>query len=222
MKTLTITVGVLIGLVLLLPLTQVAAAPMLVNTHKPQHGGGSTTGGAANIDLVQCDAGGAAKWKDPAVSYKIDNVAGVTADVINAIDKGVQEWNNIGGPYTLTRDDSAPNPDVTIKVFFKITPGYILGASFVTCPDTSTGIIPHEIWLGVKGLKLNGVQTLAAHEAGHSVGLGHADKNADLMGPSLDSTERRNVTCPSNLDKGALSATGTYYSVTEWQLLTSC
>jgi hypothetical protein len=51
--------------------------------------------------------------------------------------------------------------------------------------------------------------------------LGHADKNADLMGPSLDSTERKNLTCPSNLDLKGLTEAGTSASVDNWQLL-SC
>ena len=44
---------------------------------------------------------------------------------------------------------------------------------------TDAGIVPHEIWLGVKGLKTNGVNNLAAHEMGHSIGLGDTIDNND-------------------------------------------
>ena len=74
--------------------------------------------------------------------------------------------------------------------------------------------------VGVKGLKTGGVKNLAAHEMGHSIGLGHTiDKNEDLMGPSLDASERKNLTCPSNLDKDALKASGADHTVSDWQLL---
>ena len=219
-------------------LTQI---PTALAHHRDGHTTGPGGGGgggpiSSTIELIQCDneGGGAAKWIDPTVTYAIDNRAGLSSTVINAVNAGVQEWNTVGTlngvvvPYTLVRDDTLlsdadPNtPDVTISVFNKITPGYILGASFVTCPNTTTGIVPHEIWLGVKGLKTNGVKNLAAHEMGHSIGLGHTtNNNNDLMGPSLDSTERSNLTCPSDLDVGALSLSesGTSYTDPDWHIL---
>ncbi len=216
-------------------LTQV---PTALAHHRDGHTGGPGGGGgggpiSSTIELIQCGNGGAAKWFDTTVTYAIDNRAGLSSTVINAINTGIQEWNTVETlnagvivPYTLVRDDTLlsdadPNtPDVTILVFNKITPGYILGASFVTCPDNATGIVPHEIWLGVKGLKTNGVKNLAAHEMGHSIGLGHTtNNNNDLMGPSLDSSERSSLTCPSNLDVGALSVSGTSHMESNWQIL---
>jgi len=76
-----------------------------------------------------------------------------------------------------------------------------------------------DISLGVKGLSSNGVQNLAAHEVGHGLGLLHADLNKDLMGPSLDAKERKNATCPSNLDIGGIAATVNPYTVAVWQEL---
>ncbi|MGH9878916.1 MAG: matrixin family metalloprotease, partial [Nitrososphaerales archaeon] len=214
--------------VLLLMTGTLTQVPTALAHHRDGHTAGPGGGGgggplSSTIDLIQCGGGGTAKWIDTTVTYAIDNQAGLSSTVINAVNTGVQEWNTVGTlnadvvvPYTLVRDDALltdadPNtPDVTILVFNKITPGYILGASFVSCPDTATGIVSHEIWLGVKGLKTNGVKNLAAHEMGHSIGLGHTtNNNNDLMGPSLDSSERSNLTCPSDLDVGALSASGT-------------
>jgi hypothetical protein len=239
-KALALSVTTLSVLLLMtVTLVQVGQIPSALAHHRDGHTGGPPGGGggggpiSSTIELIQCDSGDAAKWNKETVTYAIDNRAGLSSSVINAVHTGVQEWNtvealNIGVdvPYTLVRNDALlgdgdpDTPDVTILVFNKITPGYILGASFVSCPDTSTGIVPHEIWLGVKGLKTNGVKNLAAHEMGHSIGLGHTtNNNDDLMGPSLDSSERSSLTCPSNLDVGALSATGTSHTESDWQKL---
>jgi len=233
-KAIALSVTTLSVLLLMtVTLVQVGQIPSALAHHSAGHTGGPPDGGggggpiSSTIELIQCESGGAAKWNKETVTYAIDNRAGLSSTVINAVNTGIQEWNTVDTsglsvdvPYTLVRDDDANTPDVTILVFNKITPGYILGASFVTCPDAATGIIPHEIWLGVKGLKTNGVKNLAAHEMGHSIGLGHTTNNDnDLMGPSLDSSERSNLTCPSDLDVGALSASGTSYTDSDWQIL---
>jgi predicted Zn-dependent protease len=163
-----------------------------------------------------------AKWRDGAglksdVSYKIINMSGESQSVIDAVEAGVNEWDT-SGVYTLAPASDSQQADITIEVYKKVTPGYILG---YTVPECSTdGHLSHAyIALGVSGLGVSGVTNLAAHEVGHGLGLGHADLSKDLMGPSLDSKERKNLTCLSNLDVGGLGAETSPYSVPDWSCL---
>ena len=171
-----------------------------------------------SIDLITCDDGNIAKWNHDPVTYQIINVAGLSSSDIDAVRAGVEDWNAAGSSVTL--NEVANNADITISVYKKIVPGYILGFAAVTCIDSTTGIESVDISLGLKGLSSNGVQNLAAHEVGHGLGLGHADLNKDLMGPSLDAKERKNSVCPSNLDIGGIAeTTNNPYDVAIWQEL---
>jgi hypothetical protein len=170
----------------------------------------------ASINLITCDDDAIAKWKSPAVTYQIINKAGLKQSEIDAVEAGVLDWNDLGSSVTL--GVTASDADITISVYKKIVPGNILGFAVVTCDNGTDGIESVEISLGVRGLSSNGVQNLAAHEVGHGLGLGHADLNKDLMGPSLDAKERKKATCPSNLDiEGIAETTENPYEVLDWQ-----
>jgi len=236
--------------IILLALAPIAITGLVQDAyahHKDGHdkGGGNPkeedppTQTSATIQLITCNDGNAAKWtgsgpqdlnndglKD-VVTYRIINSAGAKQNVINAVTTGIEEWDAVKGqntpdsPYDLVQvpavDDSA---DVTIKVFFKIIPGFILGFADVNCDNQAAGIEPVDISLGIKGLKIGGVKNLSAHEFGHALGLGHTiDNDDDLMGPSLDAEERKKLVCPSNLDIEGLTATGSQHTVDPWTLL---
>lgn len=69
-----------------------------------------------------------------------------------------------------------------------------------------------------------GAQNLAAHEFGHTLGLGprHATTEADLMNGGNDNYAKSwllRVICPSNLDVGGLTAEVSPYSVEVWKEL---
>ena len=199
-------------------------------------GGGNGGDEDPTIELIVCDdETSIAKWKetDPADSdglqdqifYKIVDVAGVRDSVIADVRAGVEKWNTVDAnddsvldsPYQLV--ETSGDADITIELFFKITPGFILGAATVNCADEN-GITSVSISLGIKGLKSNGIQNLAAHEVGHGIGLGHTiNVNNDLMSPSLEAKERKNQICPSNLDVDALDEGTSTYSVTVWTQL---
>jgi len=198
-----------------------------------ENGDGGIT---ATIDLIVCDDDlSIAKWRtdDPndadglrdVITYRIDNVSGVKNSVLNAIRAGAEEWNTTTDVYTL--QETTGTADITIKVFFKIVPGFILGFAAVNCPDengeaaggSEAGIQSVDISLGVKGLKNTGVQNLAAHELGHALGDLHADQDGDLMFASFDKEERKSIFCPSNLDVGALPVEATSFTVDDWQRL---
>jgi len=183
-----------------------------------------------SIDLIVCDdKTSIAKWRDGAglqsmVTYNITaNLPGLKNNVVPAVQAGVLEWEITAGadpasPYGLM--EVPGNADVSIRLVKTIAPGTILGFADVDCPGPG-GIQGVEIVLGIKGLKVNGIRNLAAHEFGHALGDGHSDRNDDLMGPSLDQTERKNLLCISNLDIEALVHTTTPYQVDDWAKL-SC
>jgi len=192
-------------------------------------GGGNGDDLNGSIDLIVCDDDTSiAKWRDGAglqsvVTYNITaNLPGLKNNVIPAVQAGVLEWEITAGadpvsPYDLMEVQG--NADVSIRLVRTIAPGTIIGFADVDCPG-SDGIQGVEIVLGIKALKVNGIRNLAAHEFGHALGDGHSDRNDDLMGPTLDQTERKNLLCVSNLDIEALVHTTTPYTVTDWAELT--
>ncbi len=199
--------------------------PAAVAAERPSWAGGGGGSGTdatpASIELIKCSDSDSmvAKWRDGGslrgtIYYEIVNMSGESQSVIDAVEAGVNEWD-ASGVYTLEPASTSDTADITIEVYKKVTPGYILGYAVPEC--SSDGHLSHVyIALGVSGLKTNGVVNLSAHEVGHGLGLKHADLGKDLMGPSLDSTERKNLSCLSNLDVGALAAETSTYSVTDW------
>ncbi len=211
-------------------LQQASAKPPNACDPWPQckKGGGNGDDLNGSIDLIVCGDGSLAKWREGAelqsvVTYNITaNLPGLKNNVVPAVVAGVEEWTITGeadtdSPYTLQRV-FVGNADVSIRLVKTIAPGTILGFADVDCPGPG-GIQGVEIVLGIKGLKVNGIKNLAAHEFGHALGDGHSDRNDDLMGPSLDQTERKNLLCISNLDMEALVHPTTPYTVTDWTKL---
>jgi predicted Zn-dependent protease len=186
-------------------------------TFQPLRAGAATT--SHSIDLITCQDGEVAKWKgNNTVKYKIDNVADLRSKVEDAVRTGIEEWNTVQSVYDLreTRDNDA---DITISLYDKIIPKFVLGATHVDCASAENGIQKATIVLGLRGLSITGVKNVAAHEMGHALGLGHSNTKTDLVYFSFDDKERKSVFCPSNLDVKALSAESTPYEAPTWTRL---
>ncbi len=183
---------------------------------------------SGSINLLSCN-GTAATWRHSPVTVRIDNVAGVGSSVVSAAAAAITEWNNALSNAGFTgfslSQVSSGSADIVIQLYFKIVPGYILGATSISCGGDN--LSSASIQLGVKGLSLMGVKNVAAHELGHALGLGHAIPSGDLMYASFDQTERKNLVCPSNLDAGGIQLSSNFpsatlsFSVITWQVL-SC
>lgn len=212
-----ITVGMIVA-ILALTGTVYADRPDAQGNH--HHGTDDGEVVAGSIVLLTCNDGSVAKWKKSALTYSITDVSGFSAGVLESVEAGVREWNGLGGPYTLGEFSGAGSPDITIELFFKIIPGSIIGAAGINCSTGAAGIQSGSIILGLKGLNDFGIQNVSAHEIGHTLGLGHADTNKDLMGPRFERKEEgKGIVCPSNLDIDGLNASSEPVSVTNLQEL---
>jgi len=212
-------------LISLMALTMTASVAL---ANRPVNGGHNHStdedeNASASIDLIHCNDGEIATWNTTntnQVTFQIVDVSGVGNDVIEEVRAGVLEWNIAQGVqevYDLV--GVGGGADITIELFFKIVPGNILGAAGVSCLNGGDGIQSASIILGVKGLNSIGVQNVAAHEVGHTLGLGHSDKKGDLMDPRFERKEEgKRLVCPSNLDVEGLTAISDPYSIPgpEW------
>ena len=220
----------LIVTISILAFASIAAAPAAYAKQPPGKGKEKENPGAT-IDLLQL-SGAAAKWRmSPdhnglvdVVTYRIVDVAGT--GVADNVVAAINEWNTVqkGVPYTLVKAASGEEEDILIEMYFKIIPGFIIGFASITGDGHAGHTISAYIALGVKGLTGKGLQNVAAHEIGQVLGDGHADKKSDLMHGSFDQKGRKQITCPSNLDVGALTAENTpegdtTFTVNNWQQL---
>ena len=208
--------GFMFAAIMLVALGSVAYAH-----HRPGHSGGPGGGkgedppaGNAGIDLINCSEGIIATWGAKTnLTFKITDISGVGANIVDAVRAGVLEWSVVQTTYTLNEITSG-TPDVNIDLFNKIVPGKILGAADV-CSTSSGGVIQSvDISIGVKGLGEIGTQNVSAHEFGHALGLGHSDKGGDLMGARFERREEgKRIVCPSNLDVGGLTSSADPHTI---------
>jgi hypothetical protein len=173
------------------------------------------------------------KWRNPdgtlrdTVTYKVVDQVGVSSAILQAVKAGIEEWD--GFVYNIQEVDSTDNADITVKILNKVAfdtgNRHNQGVAYGECDGE------HKLWaaieLAAKGSLMKhkiGAQNLAAHEFGHTLGLGprHATTEADLMNGGSDNFAKswlKRVICPSNLDVGGLTAEVSPYSVEVWKEL---
>src|SRR5262245_26883358 len=69
---------------------------------------------AASVELQKCDDGKVATWKKSRLTYSISNSLGLDLYLVDSVRSGVQVWNNVASPYSLTEVRSGG--DITIEV----------------------------------------------------------------------------------------------------------
>jgi hypothetical protein len=159
----------------------------------------------ASIERRHCKPEAVATWGKTQVSFRIVN-DGVSSTFVNSVRAGMLSWNSTGSPYKFVETKSS-NADIKVTVSSRLLPRNTLGYADVRCSADASRIQSASITVNVAGLTANGVRTVAAHEAGHALGLGHADKQGDLMNARFDVLlSALTPVCPSNLDRGALTS----------------
>ena len=187
-------VGFMFAVIMLVAMGSVAYAH-----HKPGHSGEPGGGkgedppaGDAGIDLINCSEGIIATWGTGVLTFKINDISGVGANVIDAVRAGVLEWSAVQSVYTLNEITSG-TPDVNIDLFNKIVPGRILGAADV-CSTSSGGVIQSvDISIGVRGLAKPAPRTLVPMSLAMPSVWGTPTKTATLWEPGSREGKRGSV-----------------------------
>lgn len=127
-----------------------------------------------NLGTPQCYAFMGPKWRTNAVTYKLD--ASLPANFLPAIASSVASWNTAGTPLRLN-----VNPfSVNVISLGYIAGSGILGQTRVSYIPSTQSIVSFNLvfnrsftWGTADEADKFDVQSVGAHEFGHSVGLGH-------------------------------------------------